>query len=768
MHRVRYASCKSYKSTGRQRRLLMLLLALILLLVVLIIALAIVGYLYARSPPVTCTSEDCVRSAANLILSMDSSVDPCTDFYRFSCGRWGEHHPMPDSAINHDWFADRGEMMIRRIRSYLRQNNSDDDPVAVTQARTMFRACMDIDRLETLELRPMMDVLDYIGTPLPNPIPFTSVPSFKPVETMVKAKLVMDKDLLIGFGVYPDAKNRSINKLTIGKPDTDSPLPSYHELDKRIERHRRKLYLSHGGATGSGDSPLVTAYVRYVARVMSYVYTTDNSRPSVRDLDTLLLAQARKVHDMESQIYKLMHPPEPDELEPHYMTLSELQDETDKVSNGPMKLDWRQYLTEFFKDVQNVTLDLDGKDGIVVLHKRYILGVASFLSNATRVHLYNYFWWQVVESLSPHVNRHMRDLKQQYLEEVTDGNMPISRSLFCAAGVNQLMGMAVSYFIADPEFLKSTKKKVEEMLMDVQIAFHHLVDQLDWMDEATKEATGEKVAATRSFIGFPEWLLKPGALDAYYAGLEVYELTYLSNMLAIKHLIVLTMLNSLREINGPPGWATDPTDVNAFHTFQANAVTIPLGILQYPFYRLGLEALNYGAIGSILGHELTHGFDDQGRQFDKNGNLRQWWSNETVEAYINMTKCFVKQYSGYRLESIGATVDGKLTLGENIADNGGVREAFRAYLHYRDRNGQEPKLPGLEKYTDEQLFFLSFANLWCETSTRQSLRFDLTDGHSPNHVRVWGSLANSPEFARVWRCDEGTFMNPDEDKCIIW
>ncbi|KAK7791478.1 hypothetical protein R5R35_006851 [Gryllus longicercus] len=554
----------------------------------------------------------------------------------------------------------------------------------------------------------------------------------------------------------------------------------------------RTLSAAAGAAAeASSHTPLALSYVRYVARVMLHAYTWNSSRAETPALRRAFLEQARGVQSVEAAVYRLTHPEggQPT-FEPEDLTVDELQRLTDGAANDSLQVSldpratcppaesacrvqgvrWRALLQRLFADARNVTLELDGRDRLLLVNNaRYLRALAALLARVDRTVLQNYLWWVMVETLSPHTDRAMRDLKVSYLEEVTDSHTQPARSLFCASAVNRMMGMAVSVGVADPAFPKTTGHKVSQMLEDVRSAFAARVSRLDWMDARTKAATREKVAAMTSFVGFPDWLLDSQSLEEYYQGLVVDELGYLNTLLRINQLLISTMLDSLRSPEESPGWVTDPTDVNAFHTFQANAITVPIGILQFPFYDLGLEVLNYGAIGSILGHELTHGFDDQGRQFDKNGNMRQWWSNATVSEYVNKTECFVRQYSRYRLEEINAKVDGRLTLGENIADNGGLREALAAYRLLAARLPRaEPKLPGLEHHSLDQLFFLAFANVWCEAWTVSSLRYDLTNEHSPNHVRVRGVLHNMQEFADAWRCERGSRMNPDSDKCVIW
>ncbi|CAG0898857.1 unnamed protein product [Darwinula stevensoni] len=221
-------------------------------------------------------------------------------------------------------------------------------------------------------------------------------------------------------------------------------------------------------------------------------------------------------------------------------------------------------------------------------------------------------------------------------------------------------------------------------------------------------------------------------------------------------------------------WITHPTIVNAFYYPSMNSITIPAGILQSPFYEKGrLAAMNYGGIGMVIGHEITHGFDNSGRLYDARGNLVNWWTPKTAETFKEKAQCFVDQYSGYEVPELSGMeerfVNGTLTLGENIADNGGVEEALLAFFNYIDRNGAEPSLPGLDFLTSEQLFFVTFAYNWCGHSTKEYLQNQiLYDPHSPANFRVRGSLSNSAAFAKAFGCRADQPMVRGNDSCILW
>ncbi|OXU22441.1 hypothetical protein TSAR_009983 [Trichomalopsis sarcophagae] len=273
--------------------------------------------------------------------------------------------------------------------------------------------------------------------------------------------------------------------------------------------------------------------------------------------------------------------------------------------------------------------------------------------------------------------------------------------------------MALSYVYVRRHFDEEAREKALKMLMDVRMAFDNMVSELEWMDAGTRARAHRKLHAMRPFVGFPEWITKPEKLDKFYSGAEVVEGKLFETFLKLTDVGLKKSLNSLREKPDKNRWISTGTTVNAFYSAILNSVTFPAGILHPPFYGNGLESINYGAMGAIMGHELTHGFDDQGRRYDENGNLRQWWSVETLQHYHAKVECIIKQYSSYHLPELGNnfTVNGINTQGENIADNGGIREAYRAYQRLRSRSPNQLALPGLVDYTQEQLFFLGFAQV---------------------------------------------------------
>jgi predicted metalloendopeptidase len=294
------------------------------------------------------------------------------------------------------------------------------------------------------------------------------------------------------------------------------------------------------------------------------------------------------------------------------------------------------------------------------------------------------------------------------------------------------------------------------------------------MDDKTKQHATEKALHIQSRIGYPEFIMDPLKLDLYYANLSVTNSSF-QNELSSRRFIVRRNMRKLSETPDKTEWTDQPTDINAYYSHTKNAIIIPAGILQKPFYHYSFpKSLIFGAMGSIIGHELTHAFDNNGRRFDKNGNMFDWWSNKSSEEFDNRTKCFLQQYDDFVVN--GQHVSGLLTLGENIADNGGLKLSYAAYNNWVKAYGrnnvlledsEDKLLPALNMTRDQQ-FFLSMAQTWCGSSTENIINLNLiTNKHSIRRFRVVGMLTNMAAFYEHFNCVTSTDMNHGK-RCGIW
>uniref|UniRef100_A0A3Q2E4R0 Phosphate regulating endopeptidase homolog, X-linked n=1 Tax=Cyprinodon variegatus TaxID=28743 RepID=A0A3Q2E4R0_CYPVA len=385
----------------------------------------------------------------------------------------------------------------------------------------------------------------------------------------------------------------------------------------------------------------------------------------------------------------------------------------------------------------------------------------------------NYIQWRTVFSKITTLSRRFLYRYLDFARQVISGTTSLTpRWDKCVNYVENSLVYATGRLFVDAHFQEDKKHMMEELIEGIRWAFIDMLEkENDWMDEQTKQRAVEKAHAVLAKVGYPEFILN----DTYLSEdikelfqLEFNEKDYYGNVMQTLKMIAKSDVSWLRK-SVPRTWFTNPTTVNAFYSSSTNQI-FPAGELQKPFF-WGKEypSLSYGAIGVIVGHELTHGFDNN-RKYDKNGNLDQWWSESSVTAFNEKTQCMIDQYNDYYWEEAGLNVRGKRTLAENIADNGGVREAFRAYRRWVDnsRGGvEEPLLPGVD-LNNNQLFFLSYAHVRCNSYRPEAAREQIQSGaHSPPKY-VIGAMSNYEEFRKTFNCPQSSVMNRGAQSCRVW
>jgi len=380
--------------------------------------------------------------------------------------------------------------------------------------------------------------------------------------------------------------------------------------------------------------------------------------------------------------------------------------------------------------------------------------------------LNNYMIWHLVKLMASYLSKPFRDAKKEFSEVISGVTGHDEQWRYCTTDTDATIGFALGAMFVRDAFKGVSKKKAEKMIESIRSSFKRNLPRLAWMNDRTRQAAIDKANAVVDMIGFPQYIMNTTALDQRYEGLAIAPDEYFMNNLRDLKFNVKRNFDKLRKKPEKQSWGMTPPTVNAYYTPTKNEIVFPAGILQAPFYDKEYpKSLNFGGIGVVMGHELTHGFDDQGREYDKNGILRNWWTNDSIAAFKTRTKCMVDQYSKYEVN--GEKVKGKQTLGENIADNGGLKSAYHAYLDWVKNNGEEKPLPGLD-LTHRQLFFVAFSQVWCSNSKPQADQMALlTDPHSPARFRVIGPLSNSIEFSEQFECPKGSRMNPT-NKCEVW
>ncbi|KAF5278256.1 hypothetical protein FQR65_LT15715 [Abscondita terminalis] len=675
-----------------------------------------------------------------MLAAMDKYANPCDDFYQYACGGWIRTNPVPDWTPTWDRLAHLRESLIQQMRQLLETKkgslNERNESSGVSKARKMYHTCMGTDKLSE-NLDSLKKILKSVGLP-EHPSLFNNT-EFDWLFTIAKARRLLGLSLLYGFNVAEDVRNSSKNKIVIEQIN-----PGFAERyllnPKNFTRE-----LSH--------------YKMYIEMVIKeYTNRSDTSF-------------ANDVINFSTEIAKVMTPTEirrsPGYLF-HEVTLVELANgpnlniETWRITN------WIKYLRIVFNET-NVVLN-HRNDTVILYDLPFMINIAHLLNNSDKNVLKNYLWWSIFSRIAPIASDKYRSIAFEFSQQFLGVRENVPKWKRCVTTVNANFGLALSYLYIRSLRTTLEKNKVLHMLYDIKNAFEGSLHNLDWMDEVTRDKMLIKLHAIRAFVGYPGWIMNATQVDNHYKKTHVIEGNFFATYLNITDASVKNNFENIRKNPDRNRWVASATSVNAFYSATLNSVTLPAGILNPPFYGNGIAAIDYGSIGAIMGHEITHGFDDQGRRYDEHGNLKQWWSLATLDHYYNKVKCFIEQYNNYSMSELGPTfpVYGYNTQGENVADNGGLRSAFKGYKQYRLRTELPQKLPGLSYLTGDQLFFLGFAQIWCGNSTIETLKAKIITGkHSPNRIRVLGTLKNFEEFSNAWNCPVGSVMNP-KNKCMLW
>ncbi|XP_046994653.1 neprilysin-4-like [Schistocerca americana] len=698
-----------------------------------------------------CLTEECKQAASVLLDTIDINVNPCEDFYEFACGGWVKKHPVPPTESHMNQFDVVTEKLDLQLKGILESPEDQNDPPPVNSAKKFYKSCMDLDTVEADGLELLSKMLEELGGwPMAHDDWDELTFDWQKAVAFLTKKLAVSPLILVY--VYLDRKNSSRSVITIDQPSLGmhrSMLIAPDMYGQQLEAYRRWIMASAIELATYNNASIFRSSIS----VDSY---------NVVEFE-IQLARLMSPNEMRRNAYRMYNA----------MTLRELQKWTDnsEAINTHSRIQWLQLMEDLFDDI-DVKIGYD--ETVVVKEMDYLFKLVELLDNTPVRVIANYLNWRLVKTVSRDTTQKMRELAFLFEKVLSGTKEDQPRWRDCVFTTSSSLNFAVGYEYVKQFFDDEAKKSALEMVTNIREAFKLQVREVDWMDKQTRKVASEKADAMTELIGYPDWFSNKTALEHFYTEVEIGP-HHLLNVVRCKTIMVRRIMSKLRKPTDRTEWHTSPDVVNAYYNPQTNSIIFPAGILQQPFFSKGrIEALNYGSIGVVIGHEITHGFDDVGRQSDKYGNLAQWWTEATIQTYIKKSQCFMDQYDAYRVPELDdllhtiVRMNGVTTLGENIADNGGLRQAYHAYRSYVERNGPEPRLPGLEQFTPDQLFFLGFATVWCESTTSESLLQEvLSDPHSPHKYRVRGTLANSEDFSRVWKCPQGSPMNP-KDKCLLW
>lgn len=710
------------EKTHVERKLVVIVCALSVALFICIVSL---GLRYKESHPGMCLSEPCVSVASTVMGSLDRSVDPCQDFYNFACGGWMKKNPLPEGKSRWGPFSNLWEHNMAVMKNLLVNTSMKSLTKAEEKAQWYYQACMNESKIEELGAKPLQDLINQTGGwGLKDP---WEKDNFQEVLRTVSANFRTSPFFTVF--VSTDSKNSNSNIIQVDQSGLGLPSREYY-LNKTANEKYLKAYLNFlvelGILLGGSEE------------------TSQKMMLEIIDFETAL-ANITVPQENRRDEMKIYHKIQANEL----------------ATLAPA-VDWIPFLSAVFAPVA-----LNDSEPVVVYAKEYLQKVSELISNANKSVLNNYMIMKVVRKMVSILDQRFQDAEQRFLEVMYGTKKSCTpRWKLCVSDTDSALGFALGALFVKATFSEDSKAFVEDMVSEIKWAFEDSLKTVGWMDPETKKAAKEKADAIYNMVGYPKFIMNPKELDKVFNDFDVVSELYFQNVMNYYNFSARVTADQLRKIPNRDQWSMTPPTVNAYYNPTKNEMVLPAGILQAPFYNHAWpKAMNFGGIGVVMGHELTHAFDDQGREYDKDGNLRSWWQNSSVDAFKLQTQCMVEQYSNYSINK--EPLNGKHTLGENIADNGGLRAAYKAYVNWIEKNGEEATLPALGM-TNHQLFFVGFAQVWCSVRTPESSHEGvITDPHSPSRFRVIGTISNSHEFSKHFSCKADSPMNPKQ-KCELW
>jgi endothelin-converting enzyme/putative endopeptidase len=673
---------------------------------------AIAGLLTAQNQPAASKSEQPIPGLDKQF--MDTNADPCADFFQYACGNFSKIYPIPSDRSSYgigSLIYDHNQVVLHQILEKAAAGGAGRTPNE-QKIGDYYAACIDVDAINRRGLQPLQAELDRIA----------ALKSKNELPALLAHYQLINVNAFMGFGEQQDFKDARKQIAVFDQGGLGLPERDFYFRTGDVAEKTRKDYVQH---------------VTNIFKLLG-------------DNETQAAANAKTVMDLETALAKISldvtSRRDPDKIY-HMMPVSEF------ASLAP-NFAWASFLDD--SGVSHVT-------EVNVTVPEFFKGLNSLLASTDVATIKTYLRWQLVNAIPGEF------MPKAFDEEDFDffgrnlRGQPEQRARWkrCAQSTDDALGEALGQVYVAQEFPPSSKAATLQMVHDIESAMDQDLKSLDWMSPETKTKAKEKLSAIADKIGYPDhW--------RDYSKLEIIRDDAFGNNLRA---VEFENRRQLAKIGKPVDrgeFGMSPPTVNAYYSASMNDINFPAGILQPPMYnKEATDAENYGHIGAVVGHELTHGFDDEGRKFDASGNLTDWWTKEDGAKFDQKADCEVKEYSSF-VATGDAKVNGKLTLGENTADNGGLRLAYLALLADAQRKNLDVHQKQDDGFTPLQQFFIGFGQDWCGDTRPQQLRLQVqTDPHSPRQFRVDGVVQNMQEFGEAFGCKKGQPMMP-VNACRVW
>lgn len=648
---------------------------------------------------------------------MDTSVSPKEDFYNYVNGTWMKNTSIPEDQGRWGSFDELRkknnavtlEVLKKAIKSGQFAEGSDEMKVA-----EFYAVGMDSVLAEERGVQPLQKYMTEID----------AVTDSKELQALLEQMHVEGFDPFFGIGVMPDLMNSKMNAVYLASSGLGLPNRDYYTK------------------TDSVSIALRQKYVKHIARLLKI---TNSADANADDL-------AQKIYNVELALAMTTYTP----LQRRDLSIQYNPKSVDALQKLMPAISWTAYLKN---------TGAEKADTLIVMNPANLVTVDSLITKSNLNDLKWYLKWRAMDRAAGYLNAAMVQANFDFFYKEMQGVTAMKPRWESVLGMtNGALGEALGKLYVAEVFPPEAKTSAEQMVKDVVEAFHNRIEKLDWMTDSTKIKALEKLSNFTVKIGYPDKWKDYSTLVVNKDG-DTY--SYFGNVVNAAVYGHHKAMEKIGKEVDPTEWGMNPQTVNAYYSPLKNEIVFPAAILQPPFYDYRADAaVNYGGIGGVIGHEISHGFDDKGSRFDANGNMINWWTDKDRTEFEKRTEKLVEQFDAYE-PLPGVHVQGKLTLGENIGDLGGINVAYDALQIYLDREGRPELIDG---FTPEQRLFISWGTIWRTKVRDEKLRSQIqSDTHSPGYYRAFGPLINMETFYNAFDVKEGDAMwKPEEDRVKIW